>query len=452
MEAFFADIFEKGAYNGDGSYNEGADLAAHVGRGLPFALGQWGPVLRLPTPEQAAELEEFERRIAEARASGGDPAPEVKELEAQRDQRAAGIRSTLVTLAAKPREVRVLPRGNWTDRSGEVVLPAVPAALGGGEVAGGRRLDRRDLAAWITSRDNPLAARAFANRVWALFFGHGLSRDLSDLGNQGRWPTHPELLDWLAVEFIESGWDVAHLVTLITTSRTYQQTSDVPEEAVRADPGNRLFGRQVPRRLEAEFVRDNALAIAGLLEREVGGPSVRPYQPDGYYANLNFPKRGYDPHRGRLQYRRGLYTHWQRTFLHPMLIAFDAPAREECTAARPVSNTPLQALDLLNDPTFVEAARVFAARLMTAQPEFAGWLDEAFLCALSRRADPEEVRILTDLYWNQLARYQGDPAAAEALLGVGFSEVPGGLDRADLAAHTAVARAVLNLHETITRF
>jgi len=200
------------------------------------------------------------------------------------------------------------------------------------------------------------------NRLWKQFFGTGISVVVDDLGAHGAWPVHPELLDWLAVEFMDSGWDLKHMVKLIVMSSTYRESSNPRPEIKEIDPANRLLVSQSPRRLEAELVRDNALFIAGLLNPDIGGPSAHPYQPAGYYANLQFPDRDYYPEPDERQYRRGVYTHWQRTFLHPMLANFDAPSREECVASRNVSNTPQQALTLLNDPSFVEASRAFAEK------------------------------------------------------------------------------------------
>ncbi|MFP6881446.1 MAG: PSD1 and planctomycete cytochrome C domain-containing protein [Roseibacillus sp.] len=364
------------------------------------------------------------------------------------------MRMTLVTVSTNPREIRILPRGNWMDRSGDVMQPAVPAFLSDSSppATGEARLTRLDLANWIASTDNPLTARTFVNRVWALFFGVGLSRDLQDLGNQGQWPTHPELLDWLSVEFMTSGWDVKRLVKLIATSKTYQQSSNTIAGMMAGDPYNRLYNRQNPRRLPAEFVRDNALAVSGLLNSQIGGASARPYQPAGYYRELNFPKRQYKQDNDANQYRRGIYMHWQRSFLHPMLAAFDAPAREECTAERETSNTPQQALDLLNDPTFVEAARVFAEALMAGGKSFPARLEAGFQRLLNRKPYPAEAALLTALYEKQLARYKSRPADATALLGVGLRPANKELNPIDLAATTAVTRALLNLHETITRY
>jgi hypothetical protein len=374
-------------------------------------------------------------------------------LESEEKDVRGRVRSTLVTLSTTPREIRLLPRGDWTDKSGEVLEPALPEFLAGGDDApGGARATRLDLAQWIASPENPLTARAFTNRLWALFFGTGLSRDLQDLGNQGQWPTHPELLDWLAAEFMDSGWDIKHMVRLIVTSKTYRQSSNVSGSLLDEDPYNLLYARQNPRRLPAEFIRDNALALSGLLNPRIGGASVRPYQPAGYYAQLNFPKRKYQQDNDENQYRRGLYTHWQRSFLHPMLMAFDAPAREECTAARPSSNTPLQALNLLNDPSFVEAARVLAQDLVREGEAFAPRLELAFRRVLERSPSEQEAEVMTTLYDKQLTRYKQSPEDARKLLGVGLAPVPDDLDPAELAATTTVARALLNLHETITRY
>ncbi len=403
------------------------------------------------TPEQKAPLLAHYRTIAPAL----EPIRRrIAKLDEEANAAKGKTRMTLVTLAANPREIRILPRGDWTDRSGPVVEPAVPEFLSGSSAPpkDEKRLTRLDLAHWIASPDNPLTARAFVNRVWALFFGTGLSRDLQDLGNQGQWPTHSELLDWLTVEFTSSGWDVKRLVKSIVTSKTYQQSSYASPQQVESAPYNMLYARQNPRRLPAEFVRDNALAVSGLLNPQVGGASARPYQPPGYYRELNFPKRKYKASGGADQYRRGVYMHWQRSFLHPMLVAFDAPPREECTASRSTSNTPQQALDLLNDPTFVEAARVFAQHLVASNKEFPARLEDGFQRLLARKPHGGESALLTALYDKQLARYSAKPEDAKALLGVGMQPADGKLDPAELAATTAVTRALLNLHESITRY
>jgi hypothetical protein len=352
----------------------------------------------------------------------------VQQMEHDAQEYNHGLASTMVTLAVKPRTMRVLARGNWQDDKGEIVEPGVPHFLPQIPNPEGRRLTRLDLARWLVSRDNPLTARAVVNRLWKQFFGAGLSGVVDDLGTQGEWPTHPELLDWLAVEFEDSGWNVKHIVKQIVLSSTYRQQSGLRPEMRELDPNNRLLSCQSPRRLDAEFVRDNALAIAGLLNPVLGGPSFYPYQPAGYYANLQFPDRGYTAATGDLQYRRGLYIHWQRTFLQPALANFDAPSREECTCARNLSNTPQQALTLLNDPTFVEAAQALA-RLILAHPGTDDQrLESAAERALARPLKPRELDSLRQFLAEQRA---------------------GGANT-DLLAWTPVCRVILNLHETIT--
>ncbi|MFM8415837.1 MAG: PSD1 and planctomycete cytochrome C domain-containing protein [Planctomycetota bacterium] len=372
-------------------------------------------------------------------------------------QRLRGGRTwTLVTqAAAKPLTIRVLPRGNWQDESGPVVLPATPAFLPGRiESTESRRLTRLDLANWLVSDANPLTPRAVMNRLWAVFFGTALSVAVDDLGSQGELPTHPELLDWLACEFRDSGWDIRHMIRLIVTSRTYRRSSSLEPAALAVDPANRLLASQNPRRLEAEFVRDNALAIAGLLNvADIGGPSVKPYQPAGYYASLQFPDRTYVADADERQWRRGIYIHWQRTFLHPMLANFDAPARDECAAARVVSNTPQQALTLLNDPIFVEAARAFGARLLAAAEagDDAGRIRLAYRLALNREPLEAEVASLTAFVVGQREAFQAAPADAAKLLAVGLAAKPA-LDPVEHAAWTQLARVLLNTQEVITRY
>ncbi len=368
----------------------------------------------------------------------------------------AGYAHSLVAQAVPPDKVlttRVLPRGAWMN-PGEEVPPAMPGFLPHASVRkGGGRLSRLDLAKWLTDKENPLVSRQFANRLWKQFFGKGLSNVLDDLGNQGEWPSHPQLLDWLAVEFRESGWDVKHLVRLMVTSRTYRQVSASRADLVEKDPANRLLAEQSARRLDAEFVRDNALSIAGLLDDEISGPSAKPYQPVGYYVNLTFPERDYPSSTGAEQYRRGLYMHWQRTFMHPMLAGFDAPSREECTADRFQSNSPQQALTLLNDPSFVEAARGFALRVIREKPENdADRIRHAIKLALAREMKAGELESLTKFLTTQREAYKTKPDDAKAFLKIGLSDPGAGQDPAELAAWAQLCRVILNLHETITRY
>jgi hypothetical protein len=372
-------------------------------------------------------------------------------LEKQKADLAAAMPTCLVTVAGPPREIRVKPRGNWLDDSGPVVEPTVPAAFGRLDVAG-RRPTRLDLANWLVSRENPLTARVFVNRLWKLYFGQGISKVLDDLGAQGEWPTHPELLDWMAVDFMDGGWDVKRMVKTIVTSGAYRRASKPTAEQKDRDPYNRLYARQGRFRLEAEMVRDNALAVSGLLVEKIGGRSVFPYQPAGYWYALNFPTREWQNDTGDGLYRRGLYTHWQRSFLHPSLLAFDAPSREEATCERPRSNIPQQALVLLNDPTYVEAARTFAERIIKQGGATAdARLKYAFNAAVSRDPGMEEVKVLSDLLAKHGAQYAADKDSAMKLVSTGARPVPQDIDVGELAAWTSVARVVLNLHETITR-
>ncbi len=370
----------------------------------------------------------------------------------ERDYLIVTLPSMPVSKSIEPRPMRVLPRGNWMDDSGELVEPGVPTFLRQITPADGKRVSRLDLAEWLVAPENPLTARTFVNRLWRLYFGEGLTRTLEDLGSQGEWPTHPELLDWLAVEFRESGWNVKHMVELIVTSRTYKRSSEAAKGVEERDPLNRFLARQTRFRLDAELVRDNVLAVSGLLVRRLGGPSAKPYQPEGYFGALNFPKREYVPDIDDNLWRRGVYTHWQRTFLLPSFVAFDAPSRDECTANRSPSNTPLQALVLLNDPSYVEAARVMAEKLMreggaTPRAKIA-W---AFARAVSRPPTADEAKLLEGLLTKQRARYAKDEVAARELVSTGAAPVPKDLPVVEHAAWTSVARAILNLHETITR-
>lgn len=365
-----------------------------------------------------------------------------------------GMLSTLVAKSVEPRVTRVLPRGNWMDESGEVVAPGVPAVLNPMH-ATGARATRMDLANWLMDPANPLTARVFVNRLWKLHFGRGISNVLDDLGAQGEWPHQNELLDWLAVEFRESGWDIKHMVKLLVSSRAYQRSSQTTERTLEADPGNVLFARQASVRLEAEMVRDNALSIAGMLSPAIGGRSVKPYQPEGYWRNANTfggESLTYEPSKGADQYRRGMYTYWKRSFLHPSLLAFDAPTREECTAARPVSNTPSQALVLLNDPTYVEAARVLAERIVR---EGGATVDArirfAVRAVLSRDPSEPELSILRRVYDASRTEYAADEAGAKALMSVGQWPAPTDIPPSELAPWSMVARTLMNLPETITR-
>jgi hypothetical protein len=388
----------------------------------------------------APETEAARIRLAEARKA--------------RDDYEALIPRCLVSVTNnQPRTVRVLPRGNFLDETGAVVAPALPGYLAAsGPDAAARRLNRLDLANWLVSRENPLPARVVMNRLWKQFFGVGLSKVVDDLGAQGELPPNQPLLDWLACEFMDSGWDLKHMVRLIVTSEVYQRSSVAPKKLRARDPLNRELAVQSRWRLDAELVRDNALAVSGLLVEQRGGPSVKPYQPDGYWENLNFPARSYDASAGADQYRRGLYVWWQRSYLHPSLLAFDAPTREECAAERNRSNIPQQALVLLNDPTYVEASRALAVRMLKeGGPDAKARLTWGWRQVLSRPPRVDELKTIQALLDKQLAEYRAAPAAAQALLKIGQTPAPTDLNQSELAAWTNIARVILNLHETITR-
>jgi len=381
---------------------------------------------------------------------------EVAALQRKQQQIEKAAPTTLIAeTMATPRTMRVLPRGNWLDDSGPIVKSATPAFLKRVSSGKDNRATRMDLARWIASRDNPLTARVFVNRLWKLFYGRGIVSSVDDFGAQGTWPTHPELLDWLAVDFMDHGWNVKRLIRLLVTAGTYRQSSrpSNPKSAIANPQSNRWFSRQSRFRLDAEMVRDNALAVSGLLVEKIGGRSVKPYQPRGYWSHLNFPKREYQVDTDENQYRRGVYMYWCRTFLHPSLLAFDAPTREECNVDRPRSNTPLQALVLLNDPTYVEAARALAERVVRHGGKTdAERIAYTYRLALQRQPRPAELKLLTALVAKHRAEYKSDPKAAAGLLTVGLKPVPEDLDKADLAAWTSITRTVLNLHEVITRY
>jgi hypothetical protein len=434
------------------------DEAQHLRRGSDASPTVRAPEMKVQTRRERAQLTELDEQLARLRNLPADDeqrdarAKQIAELEAQKSSLEKAARLTMISAAIEPRTVRLLPRGNWLDESGPIIEPAVPAFLGRVPVEG-RRPTRLDLARWLTDpRDGAglLTARVMVNRFWAMLFGAGLSRSLEDFGAQGEAPDHPELLDRLAFEFAEKGWRIKPLLRQIVLTQAYQRSSVAPETSI--DPENRLLARQSRFRLPAEMIRDNALAISGLLAQQVGGPSVHPYQPVGYYKHLNFPKRDYQADTDARQWRRGLYVHWQRQFLHPMLKAFDAPRREECVPQRSRSNTPLAALTLLNDPTFIEAARAFAARILASAATDDGRLDFAFQTAVSRTPDSRERTVLLELLRQSRTEFlAGGDEAAGKLVATGLAPQSKDQPSGEVAAWTMVARAILNLSETVTR-
>jgi mono/diheme cytochrome c family protein len=389
-----------------------------------------GPTLAVPTPAEAGRLATWEagiRRVeAElAAAEGAGKVQLTQELAALRKQRPAVTQSLVLREAAAPRPTVVFVKGDFT-RPGAPVIAATPAALPDPRKAAGRP-DRRQLADWIVSPANPLTARVLVNRVWQVYFGRGLVETENDFGTLGSPPSHPELLDWLAVEFREHGWSLRHLHRLIVTSATYQASSDSPGEALGQDPRNLWLGRQNRLRLEAEQIRDNALAISGLLDGRVGGPPVFPPQPEGLGA-FTQNRREWRTSTGGDRYRRALYTHLQRSTLHPGLAVFDAPDTFTTCTRRLRSNTPLQALTLLNDPGFHEFAEALARRL-AAHPG----------------TDSQRLHFGCQLAWGR----PGQPAEVERLVQLMAAERAAGGQ--DPEAWLAVARVLLNLDLTVTR-
>lgn len=352
------------------------------------------------------------------------------------------------------RQTHVLLRGAY-DAPGEKVEPGVPEELLGAWPEGAPR-NRLGLAHWLTNPKHPLTARVVVNRFWQQIFGTGLVKTSENFGFQGEWPSHPELLDWLAVEFIESGWNVKALLRQIVLSATYRQDSAAPPEAYAKDPENRLLARGPRFRLPAEIIRDQALSVAGLLVNRIGGPSVFPYQVPDLYKGIvvaaDYPGTQYVESQGEDLYRRSLYTFWKRTIPHPAMTVFDAPDREFCVVRRSVTNTPLQALTLLNDPIFVEAARKLAERAIGEAGRSVGErIAFAFQLSAGRLPDEKEMASLQRTYDKLLTAYRLDSQAAEALMKVGASAYDSAVDRAELAALASVASLILNLDEVVTK-
>jgi hypothetical protein len=355
----------------------------------------------------------------------------------------------------QPRETHMLIRGEY-NKKGEKVSAGVPAALPA--LPKDAPPNRLGLARWLVDPAHPLTARVAVNRYWQLFFGTGLVKTQEDFGSQGEQPSHPELLDWLAVEFRDSGWNVKALVRSIVNSASYRQSGAVTKALLARDPENRLLARGPRQRLQAEFIRDQALAVSGLLNREIGGASVFPYQPKGLWSELsirgdskNWTAQFYEQSTGKDLYRRTMYTFIKRTSPPPTLTTFDAPDRETCTVRRSRTNTPLQALVLMNDPTYVEASRKLAERMMTEAKAPEERFALAFRLATGRPPSEKEMSVLGNIFNKQVNAYRQNPKAALALLSVGDSPRNQELPVAELAAYTIVASVILNLDETITK-
>ena len=351
-----------------------------------------------------------------------------------------------MVMQEKPRKTHVLTGGQF-DQIGEAVQADTPAVL---PPFGDRPRNRLGLAQWLTDEENPLLARVTVNRIWQQLFGVGLFKTVDNVGVQGELPSHPQLVDWLAADFRESGWDLHYLIRRIVLSATYRQ--DSKHRPALEDPENRLLACGPSFRLPAEMIRDQALAVSGLLTRTVGGPSVKPYQPSGIWEDLNAPASHaeiYKQDGGAKLYRKSMYTFWRRAAMHPGMAVFDAPSRDVCSVSRLTTNTPLQALALLHDPTYIEAARKLAEMALGSEARTP--IAFAMSRTLSRDPTERELAILSGLARKRLEHYKSDLKAAEKLLGVGESQSDPKVDRAQLAAMTDVCLTIFNLSETITR-
>ena len=425
------------------------------------------PLLRLPTPEQQAEMDRIEGRLKEVEAElakpTGDAAADTTALQAektslteQRTKLDAEIPATMVMAEpAEPRPIFVLQRGQY-DQRGEQVTAAFPTALVSPEsavVATGPEIpDRLQLARWLTDPAHPLTARVAVNRLWEMLFGTGIVETAEDFGIQGALPSHPELLDWLATELLLQGWDQRAVLKQILLSATYRQSSNVTADQLHLDPRNLLLGRGPRYRLPAETVRDNALFVSGLLKEKIGGPSVKPYQPDGLWEDVSVERRDkYVADTDDGLYRRSMYTFWKRTCPPPGMATFDAPDRETCVVRRARTNTPLQALVLLNDPTYVEAARKLAERVLLASDNDAARIELAFRIVLSRFPDNSEQSTLQEMLAKARTHFTTTPTAAAEFLSIGASPRDTSLNPVDLAAWSAVMNVILNLDECISK-
>jgi hypothetical protein len=407
-----------------------------------------------PTKEQEEKLREYYLTYAAPEPLRGAFAALTK-LRKEKEDLEETIPTVMVMKELdKPRDTFVLARGDYQQKR-DKVLPGVPSVFP--PLPKGEPPNRLALARWLVDPAHPLTARVAVNRYWQMYFGVGIVKTLEDFGSQGEPPSHPDLLDWLATEFIRTDWDIKAMQKLIVTSATYRQSSKVTPELYEKDPENRLLARGPRFRLPAEMVRDNALAVSGLLNPQIGGPSVLPYQPAGVWEELAYgdvySAQAYVQDHGDKLYRRGMYTFWKRTAPPAMLTTFDAPDREKCTARRAVTNTPLQALALLNDTTFLEASRAFAQRVLLEDPKASvdTRLRKTFQLATARYPDNKELQVLRGALKQQLDTYGKDPHAAEKLVKIGESPAAANLDPKQLAAWTNVCTVVLNLDETITK-
>jgi hypothetical protein len=402
---------------------------------------------RLARAESATLKREFQLALADAKEMRTKIAGLNGRIAAIRKQQPAVI---VMNERSQPKDTFIFMRGVY-EKPGDKVTAATPAVLPA--LAPDTPRNRLGLARWLVSSENPLTARVTVNRLRQSVFGTGLVRTSGDFGSQGEAPSHPELLDWLAGEFMRSGWDIQHILRLMLTSATYQQSSRVTPALLAADPDNRLLARGPRFRMNAEFVRDQALAAAGLLSEKIGGESVKPYQPARLYelVTAGAGTNRYVEDTGEGLHRRSLYTYWKRTVPHPAMMAFDAPGREICTLRRPRSNTPFQALNLMNDPAYIEAARHLALRMIKAAPDVPAQIRHGYRTLLARDASTAELAVLTRAFERTRSDFAANPAAATGLLKTGVPISDPKIEPAVLAAMTSVANTILCLDETVTK-
>ena len=424
-----------------------ANEIAALGGGATFAIAAI-PVDKR-TPGQKAQLQKFFRETQVPELAVVEK--KIADLKKVKETVEKQIPNTMVMAEMeKPRDTFIKVRGAY-DQNGEKVAPAAPAFLPPiPPRADGKPLNRLDFAKWLVAKDQPLTARVTINRWWAMLFGNGLVKTVNDFGAQGEWPSHPELLDWLAADFMKD-WNVKRAIKQIVMSETYRQSPKASPQLLERDSENRLLARGPRQRLDAEIIRDNALAIGGILNPKLGGKSIKPEQPPGTWEINEMGGYNYDKSKGDDLYRRGLYVYWRRSTVYPSFITLDAPTREFCTAQRAKTSTPLQSLVLMNDPVFVEAARAFAQRILReGGPDNASRLRFAWRLALARSPSEKEIGILAKTLEAQLATYTQDKAAAAALVKVGDLPKSANTDDSELAAWTAMGNVLLNLNETIT--
>jgi hypothetical protein len=413
--------------------------------------------------KEEAKLEEADRRklrdhflefvYQDAGSQLSSLRAEIKPLKEKREELDKKITATLVSRElSKPRPAWILVRGQY-DKHGEPVGPGTPSILP--PLPQSDVTNRLTFAKWLVEPEHPLTARVTVNRLWQQFFGVGIVKTAEDFGTKGEWPSHPELLDWLATQFMSNGWDIKQFVKLLVTSATYRQDSHVIPRSLEIDPENRLLSRGPRFRLDAEELRDEALYIGGLLNMEMGGRGVRPYQPPGIWEAVGYTTSNtakYTQDHGDALYRRSLYLFWKRTAPPPTMVTFDAPSREKCRARRERTNTPLQALIILNDPQYFEAARHLGYRMLReGGAEDSARLRYGFRLATGRPPCDSECTVLEESLSSQRAHYVADVEAAKKAIAVGESPVPGDVPPPELAAYTMVANLILNLDEVITR-